>query len=485
MHRLTLPSAHRSRTKVRLGPLWLVAALLFVLSILVAPRTSAAGGPSQVAGSEAADLEAIQQAFQKVVEQVGPSVVGIRAQRCHLTKLPGADPEDTAGTLEQRVVINGSGTVITAEGLILTNEHVVRDSRDIAVLLHDGRQFTATVVGADPRSDLAILRAPCPDLAPVPMCDWHSVARGQWSIVLGNPFGLGNDGRLSVAIGVVSNLGRQLPGLGEVDDRFYNDMIQTTAPINPGHSGGPMFNVQGELIGIVTAMHTRAPADQGTGFAIPMTPAKRRLIATLCQGRSIEYGYLGLTARLPETEERDALGLAVGRGTVVQQVEPNGPAAKAKIRVGDLILRYQRQPVTGPAHLAELVGQTPVGARVRLELLRDGRPLTAQATVALRDVSRVNWMRAGAVFWRGMRLTDLTDDARRRMPVDGATHGVVVIDVLPNSPASRAGIRVGDVIEEVAGQAVGDTSEFLARVGTPAGALELSLRGRGARTIGP
>ncbi len=376
--------------EMRLGPLWLAAALVFAASMFVAPRTSTGRESRGDETDTAVDLEAIQQAFQQVVERVAPSVVGIRACRHHVATAP---PDDDSTVREQRVLVNGSGTIIGEEGLILTNEHVVQSATEIVVLFYDGSESPATLVAADPRSDLAILHVARSGLVPATMCDWTKVARGQWTIVLGNPFGLGSDGQLSAAVGVVANLGRQLPGLGEADDRFYSDMIQTTAPINPGHSGGPIFNVRGELIGVVTAMHTRAPADEGVGFAIPMTPAKRRVIESLRQGRLIQYGYLGLTVRVPELEEREILGLAVSQGVVVQQVEPDGPAANAGVQAGDVIRDYEGHAVTGPGQLAELVGFTAVGTRARLDLVRDGRTTAVEATVGLREAERVAWMR--------------------------------------------------------------------------------------------
>jgi serine protease Do len=457
---------------------WRLAVWVFALALLLAPRGVRAGEPPAVA-----DLAAVQAAFRQVVDQVTPSVVGIRAQRRHTALLGGGKGDE--GGAEQRVVINGSGTVIAASGLILTNEHVVQAAIDVRVLLHDGTDLPATIVGADARSDLAVLQVQRSGLAPVTMCNWASVARGQWAIVLGNPFGLGADGQLSVATGVVSNLGRQLPGLGEVDDRFYNDMIQTTAPISPGHSGGPLFNIRGELIGVVTAMHTRAPADDGIGFAIPLTPAKRRIIELLSTGHPIEYGYLGLTVRQPEPEERASLGLPAGQGAIVQLIEAGGPAASAGLLVGDVIREFERRSVTGPAQLAELTGQSPIGATVRLDVTRNGQPLTVTATVQRRDVNRVGWMRNGAVLWRGLRIADLTEDARRAMNVPAGARGVVVIEVTADSPAERADVQVGNVIERIAGTPVTSLADFLLVSRQAIGPAELTLRERGSRVIAP
>jgi serine protease Do len=383
------PWSRRWSAGLPFWPLWLVTALLFGACALLTPR-ALADEPAGGAVRGTADLEALQRAFQQVVGQVAPSVVGIRVQRRPVATPAGAGQAEPPSPT---VVVNGSGTIISADGLILTSEHVVQAATDIEILFFDGQRLRALVLAADPRSDLAVLQTARAGLRAAAMCDWPSVARGQWTVVIGNPFGLGQDGQLSVSVGVIANLDRQLPGLGEADDRFYHDMIQVTAPINPGNSGGPLFNLHGELIGVVTAMHTRAPADDGVGFAIPMTTVKRRLIDTLCQGRSIEYGYLGATVRMPDTMERAAIG--IGHGVVVQRIEPKGPAAEAGLTIGDVILEFARQPVTGPAQLAELVGQSPVGSTVELGLLRGGQPVPLPVTLDRRDAERVSWIREG------------------------------------------------------------------------------------------
>lgn len=389
-------------------------ALLAVLSV-----AAQAEEPARPVAYTVPDLEAMERAFQSVIDEVAPSVVGLRARRPRALPAGFIVPESDAAAYEF-VTVNGSGSIINSAGLILTNEHVVGGATEIDVMFHDGRRQAGTVVAADARSDLAIVQVARTGLRTVRWGDYSRVARGQWTLVVGNPFGLGQDGQLSVSVGVVANLGRQLPGLGEADDRFYYDMIQTTAPINPGDSGGPLFNVHGELIGIVTAMHTRAPADEGIGFAIPASAAKRRLVDCLSKGGAIEYGYLGLTVRLPEPEERDRLGLTAG-GILVQQVEPDGPAAAAGLKIGDVIRRFEDHTVTRPAQLAELVGQTPVGTKVRLELLRGGRPQPTDVTVSRRELSRVNGLR-GTGLIRQARASNLAEDdgvappARDRVP---------------------------------------------------------------------
>ncbi len=469
---------------LRLGALGLAAMVVYIVTTLVAPRATA-GDEGYTQAAQQVDLNAIQQAFERVVGEVSPSVVGIRAQRRYSAGLPASDDADNLDAIEQRVVVNGSGVVIGSNGLILTNEHVVQGAADIDVLLYDGQRLPAHVLASDPRSDLAVLKVARRGLPAVEFCDWVDVRRGQWAIAIGNPFGLGSDGQLSVSIGVVSNLGRQLPGLGEVDDRFYNNMIQTTAPIHPGNSGGPLFNVRGELIGVVTAMHTRAPADEGVGFAIPITSAKRRVIETLSNGGVVRYGYIGLTVRMPTDEELREELPGVEEGVIVERVEPEGPADHANIQVGDVILRYNHERVDGPADMAELVGYTPVGSRVSLSVQRGATLLRLEVVVDEREVSRVSWMRGEAVLWRGMRVADLTDDSRRLMNLHAISSGVVVIDVAANSPADVAGFEIGDIIDQIEDVAIVDTIDFLARVRGVKGTLRVSVHGAGTRLIRP
>lgn len=449
----------------------------FAVLVAGAAGTSPAAVADPPRGADVGELDRLQQSFQRIIESVSPSVVGIRAQRRYMTPL-GKDVSSSSGSrlFEQLVAINGSGTIVSADGLILTNEHVVQSAEDIRILYHDGRSATATIVATDPRSDLAILRGDRRDLQPTKFCDWAGVGRGQWTLALGNPYGLGNDGKLSVSIGVISNLNRKLPGLGEADDRLYSDMIQTTAAINPGNSGGPLFNIQGELVGVVTAMHTRAAADEGVGFAIPLTPGRRAIIDRLKQGQSIEYGYIGLTTRNTEG----------GDGALVEEVEPTGPAAKADIRVGDVVLRFNGQAIRETGQLVELVGASTVGQTISLETRRGGQLRKVNVEIERRNVNRVAWMRGGAILWRGMRLAELTPESRQRMQVDaGVRTGLVVIDVAKGSPSARAQIAINDIIERVVDSPASDVGAFRAATRNQSGAVTLRIRGRGDVIVQP
>lgn len=440
---------------------------------------TAGGAFGWQAADPAAELERTQAAFQIVIEGVAPRVVSLRVHRRSPLALGEGLP-----ALEQLVVVNGSGTVVREDGSILTNEHVVQSAELIEVIFADGATERGTVVAADARSDLAIVRTARHGAA-ISFCDWGRVARGQWTIILGNPYGLGVDGNTSVSIGVIANLGRRLPGLGEVDDRLYGDMIQTTAAINPGNSGGPLLSIRGELVGVVTAMHTRSATDDGIGFAIAMTPAKRRIIDRLLEGRAIEYGYLGLEVRLPEPDERRATELAERVGVVVVRAEPDGPSARAGVRPGDVIFAIDNEPVGGPAQFAEIAGALPVGRSGVLSLVRGDERLQLAVVADRREISRVAWMRGEAVLWRGLRVADLTGALRQRLRLEAGIEGVVVVDVARQSPGDRSQLRIGDVIESVGEQPTRDVSAFRRQVEGQPGAVALRIWNRGEFLVQP
>ena len=435
---------------------------------------------------ELPDLAAVERAFAQVISHVTPSVVGLRVKRRYIAPagLNGADANGDA-FFEQTVIVNGSGSVIDADGLILTNEHVVQSAKEIEVYFSDGRMVAGEVVGSDPRSDLAIVRAERRGLRPIRWCDYSDVRRGQWTIAIGNPFGLGNDGQLCVSVGVISNLNRRLPGLGEQDDRLYADMLQTTASINPGNSGGPLFNARGELLGIVTAMHTRAGSDDGVGFAIAMNPAKRLLVDRLASGRPIEYGYAGLVVRSPEPAERRAAEIDDPIGAAIDMIEPGGPADDAGLLEGDLIVALNGRSVAGASDLVERIGALPVGSAANVELFRGQSRRSVAIKIERRQFSRVAWLRGGAVLWRGLRLANLDAESRERLEVDSFARGVVIVDVIPTSPAGRARIEPGDIIERVEQLPVRDVDGFERATRDRQGPVIVWLRKGGQRLIQP
>jgi serine protease Do len=338
---------------------------------------------TRIAGlSAAVDLES---SFQQVIDQAMPSVVSLRVQR--RAAVPVATIEDDGASrplMSQSVtVVNGSGMVISPDGLILTNDHVVQGADRIDVIFSD----------ADARTDLAILSCGRTGLTPVRFCDAQNLHRGQWSIAIGNPLGIGRDGQLSASVGVISNVSRDLPGLGEEDDRRYVDMVQTTAPISPGNSGGPLFNLQGEVIGVVTAMYVRNGSDEGLAFAIPVSQRLRRTLAELLQGNPIDYGYLGLTVRDFAEGEVSPGGDVPGTGVLVIDLDSAGPAARSGLQIGDAIVAYAGEPVRTAAMLVDRVERTPVGTPVSVEFLRNGERKGLTIRAARREARQIAALR--------------------------------------------------------------------------------------------
>ncbi|MBN2448443.1 MAG: trypsin-like peptidase domain-containing protein [Phycisphaerae bacterium] len=414
------------------------------------------------------DLASLQSAFEQVLADASPGVVGVRVYR----RCPPVRAD--LGIAQQYVLVNGTGTVLRSDGLILTNEHVVQSAFDIEVTMYDGTRLAAAVLAADPRSDLAVLKVPRGGLQPIEIADWAQVRRGQWAIAVGNPLGLGSDGQASVSVGVISNLGRRLPGLGEDDDRLYSDMIQTTAAINPGNSGGPLFDINGHLVGVVTAVYTRAGADEGVGFAIPMTPFRRSVVERLLAGELVEYGYLGLAAELGT---RDVLGHAPA-GLAIVHVEPGGPACAAGLQVDDRIITYDGHQILDTEQLVDLVGQTLAGQSIEIGYERAGYSAAATVVVERRDLTRVAWMRGPALLWRGARLVEQCD-------VQPGTSGVIVLEVAATSPAGLTELTPGDVIEEVNRQPVDDLATFETLVRGQRSDIVLTVRDRGQITVNP
>ena len=441
--------------------------LLLPLMLLAAPSLLAGALPEAVDGEPLPTLA-------PMVERVTPAVVNVATR----TRLPGhespllRDPFFRFFFGQQRRRPRegqslGSGVIIdAAEGLVITNNHVIDKATEIQVSLHDGRRLRAQVVGVDPESDVAVIRVPAENLVAVPLADSSQLRVGDFVVAIGNPFGLGQ----TVTSGIVSALGRT--GLGI---EGYEDFIQTDASINPGNSGGALVNLRGELVGINTAIYGPGGGSVGINFAIPVNMA-REIVEQLVVHGEVRRGSLGVTAQDLTPPLAKALGVSADtRGAVVVEVAPGSPAAGAGLQPGDIVLSANGRPIVRAGDVRNVVGLARVGERIDFEVMRDGRRLSMVAVVApppgaQLSAERVTERLAGAVF----------SDIAPATPLYGKVRGVLVTSVEPSSPAGFSGLRRGDIVQSVNRVAVTDIDTFARAVTTSGSALVLGVLRDGA-----
>ena len=338
----------------------------------------------------------------------------------------------------------GSGVIVTKDGYILTNNHVVDNAEEVKVTLQDGREFTAKVVGRDPKSDIAVIKVDANDLPSVPMADSEKVQVGDVVLAIGNPFGVGQ----TVTTGIVSATGR-----GNLGIEDYEDFIQTDAAINPGNSGGALVDTEGRLIGINTAIYSRSGGSMGIGFAIPSDLA-RNVMDSLIQYGQVTRGYLGVIIQDITPALAKEFDLKSTTGTIVADVQPKSPAAKAGFKDGDVVLDYNGKKVTDSRRLRLAVSQTKPGTTVPVKILRDGSTKTLEVTVqqlpGSEQVAQNNTPGDndnGTL--NGVTVSNLDQQTRQELKVPDDVKGVVITEVDPNSAAAEAGLKQGDVIEEI------------------------------------
>jgi serine protease Do len=364
---------HRS---IKLGlPLLLLGAMWFIPAAPVAAES--------LVRYELADLKALQNAFIDLADQVRPGVVSIRCYQVH-----ASDQEDAP--LVKLPISQGSGFIIDPQGFIATNNHVIDGADFIAVILHNGIAYEGKLQQRDQRTDLAVLKIEgAEDLQPVRFGDLSKVRVNQWAFASGNPFGMAfdNNGHASVTFGVISALGRQMTHrlAGDPLTHYYGNLIETSATINPGNSGGPLFNIDGEVIGVVTAIETSSGVSEGHGFAIPIDRNTRRVFDTLMRGEVVRYGFLGIqVADVTAAKSRFVTQVKSPGGAEIAGISPpNAPAAKAGLMSQDVIIEFNGIPVIDSDHLVRLVQFSPVGAEAEVTFIRRG--VKQRTTVVLGD----------------------------------------------------------------------------------------------------
>ena len=368
----------------------------------------------------------------------------------------------------RHVTALGSGFLIDPAGLVVTNNHVVADAEEITVILHDERVFKAKIVGRDGKADLALLKlqnAPA-QLPYITFGNSDEMRVGDWVLAIGNPFGLGG----SVTAGIISARAR------DINAGPYDDFIQTDAAINKGNSGGPLLNLKGEVIGINTAIFSQTGGSVGIGFSIPSTLAQP-IIADLQKYGKTRRGWLGVRIQTVTDDIAENLGLKDQHGALVASLTPGGPAAKAGIKVGDVIVRFDGKDVNEMRRLPRVVAETPINKEVDVQIWRDGKKVTTKATVgemadddedasdkpnekptSKQDSDQVT------VTSLGMTVMPITPAVRSRFDLSADTKGVVISEVTPNGVAAEKGIHPGDVIVEISRETVKSPADFAAQV---------------------
>lgn len=391
--------------------------------------------------------------FARMAKKLKPAVVNIstsktiKPQKRH----PSMDPfqeyfEKFFEVPRQHRARNlGSGFIISDDGYILTNNHVVSGADEIKVKLSDGREFTGEVKGRDEKLDLALIKIQAKGNLPVaPLGDSDKLEVGEWVMAIGNPFGLAQ----TVTAGIVSAQGRVI-GSGP-----YDDFIQTDASINPGNSGGPLFNTSGEVVGINTAI---VAGGQGIGFAIPVNLAKS-IITQLKETGKVTRGWLGVSLQMVTPELAQSFGLDSEKGGLIAEVLPGSPAEKAGLQGGDIILEFDGHTINEMNQLPRIVAATPVGKKVKVLVQRDEKKITVPVTIEqMKDGDEEDVVLTGDRL--GMKVTELTPERAQQMRVKG-DQGVVVTSVEPDSIADRAGIVEGDLIREVNGTKIASVSDY-------------------------
>ena len=341
----------------------------------------------------------------------------------------------------------GSGFVIDAKGLIVTNNHVIAQADEITVTFADKTELQATVVGRDAKTDLALLQVkPQKKLTAVSFGNSNSARVGDWGVAIGNPFGLGG----TVTAGIVSARHR------DINSGPYDDFIQTDASINRGNSGGPMFNLKGKVVGVNTAIFSPTGGSVGIGFAIPANLAKPIVDQLQKFGRA-RRGWLGVRIQPVTDEIAQGLGLPRASGALVASLSEDGPAAKGKVEVGDVVLSFDGQPITEMRRLPRVVAETPVGKAVNVEVWRKGAKRTLKIRLgefpeeSPKMAARPpQGLKSGAsISVLGLKLSMLTQDLRQRFKLGDRVKGVVVTEVESGSPAAEKQIRPGDIIRKV------------------------------------
>ncbi len=400
--------------------------------------------------------------FVEIAKSVKPAVVNIAATRTGKAgENPHGSPLDDpffrkffgdeffkrdAPQREPKERGQGSGVIVEANGLIITNNHVVNKADDIRVFLSDKREFKGKLIGTDTKTDIAIVKIEATGLPTVPWADSDQLEVGEYVLAVGSPFGLTQ----TVTMGIVSAVGRASMGIAE-----YEDFIQTDAAINPGNSGGALVNVRGELVGINTAIFSQSGGNMGIGFAVPSN-LSRAIMDQLVRTGKVVRGWLGVAIQDLTPELATQFGITDTKGVLVSDVMAESPAKKAGFERADVIVEYDGKSMDSPTHLRNAVAQTPIGKKVPVKLIRDKKPKTIEVTIVEQPKSlgqpsaeenRESAVSSGVLS--DLDVRELNEELTARYGLKATERGVVVVSVKSGSAAEEMGVREGDVILEV------------------------------------
>lgn len=449
---------------------------------------------SGVAGAAFAPPQGAPRSFADIFDQVAPAVVQIDVRTRIPTPRgggmftipgtpfqfpvpPGAAPGGQGEGEEDEGIVSqgsGSGFFISADGFIVTNNHVIENAQEITIRLSDERELTARLVGRDADTDLAVLKV---DGGPFPFVQFEENATprvGDWVLAVGNPFGLGG----TATAGIVSSTGRNLP----LQESTFTDFLQIDAAINRGNSGGPTFDIYGRVVGVNTAIFTPTGGSVGVGFAIPAATA-RAITDRLMRGQQIERGYLGVEIANLLPDQREALGLPADfRGAYINDVTPDTPASRAGLRAGDIVTSVNGRRLDGSTAVTRAVAATQPGETLELEILREGRLQTLTVRVGrrpenlgreLQDTPPAEAPAEAPVtgeLIEGLRVTPVTAALRQRFDIPADVSGLVITEVTPRSAAARARLQPGHVIRQVNQRPVASPADFRTAIAAARGA---------------
>jgi serine protease Do len=411
-----------------------------------------------------AHIEETSRAFSEIVKAVSPAVVNISSTKIVKRQQAPFDeffnhfpPFPNGKAQKYREQSLGSGVIVSPDGYIVTNSHVIEQSSEIKVSLYDKRSFRARIIGIDTKTDIAIIRIDAKDLPVIPWGDAEKLQVGEFVLAIGNPFLLSH----TVTMGIVSAVGRADVGIAA-----YEDFIQTDAAINPGNSGGPLVNIRGELVGINTAIFSRTGGYQGIGFAVPSNMVKA-VMEQLIKAGKVTRGWIGITIQELTPELSQQFGLKYSQGVLVSDVSRGGPAQRAGIMRGDIILEYDGKKVQDVGALRNAVAQSVIGARVPVRIIRRDKEITLSATVielpADGAEARTRSMQksdSAENVLAGMRVIDLNAAIAKQLGVESDEKGVVIVSIEPGTPADDADLRRGDVVTEINRQRISNLNDF-------------------------